>query len=99
MTENPPYTLANSPAVACERELTVEEEVVAGDLLPLPLSSEDPPILKRHFSVPSETGQNLPNYRDFDFAVAGPSVPNLESTDSGVGRPPTQPSCQPKNMG
>jgi hypothetical protein len=99
VTEIPPYTLANSPAVVCERGSTVEEEVVAGDLLPPPLSSEDQPILKRHSSVPFETGQNLPNYRDFDFAVAEPSVPNLESTDSGVGRPPTQPSCQPKNMG
>ena len=64
--------MANSPAVACERELTVEEEVVAGDLWPPPLSFEDQPIPKRHSSVPFGTGQNSPNYRDYKLAVAEP---------------------------
>ena len=96
VTEIPPYTLANSPAVVCERESTIEEEVAAGDLsLPL-LSSGDQPILKRHSSVPFGMGQNLPNYRDFELAVAKPSVPNPESTDSGFGRPP---SCQQQSLG
>ena len=72
---------------------------MAGDLLPPPLSFGDQPVLKRHSSVPSATGRNLPNYWNLDFAVVGPSVQNLESTGSGFERPPTQPNCQSRNMG